>query len=157
MNTDTKLLVLVHPGSTCGSADFHHGRSYATAERAALAALLDGWTGGLLVVDSDLSDEIASYPLLAAAIDAALDRAETTGHSSRLLAGDAQDDYDGTDWVPQVREHVLSTGVRNAVITGAWYHEDDDHGCVNAVYDVLHEAGLSVEVHDSAFPIDVDR
>lgn len=153
---DTRILVLVHPGSACGSADFHHGRSYASSERDMIIGLLSSWDGGMLVVDSDLSDEIAQQPRLETAIAEALRRAKATGHSTRLLAGDGQCDYDETDWVSQVVEHVLRTGIRRAVLTGAWYHRDDDGGCVNAVYDELVREGISVVVDDSALSIDMD-
>ena len=63
-----RLLVLVHPGSTCGSADFHHGRQMATEERHHLADFIRRWEGHLVVLDNDLSDEISSYPLLQSAI-----------------------------------------------------------------------------------------
>jgi hypothetical protein len=153
---DDRILVLVHPGSACGSADFHHGRSYAESERAMLVRTLDSWDGPLVVVDSDLSDEIPGHPPLARAIADALARSAGSSHAARLLAGDGQEDYDGTDWVSQVRDHVVSAGARHAVITGAWYHADDDGGCVNAVCDVLSGEGLSVDVHDSALSIDMD-
>jgi hypothetical protein len=155
MNED-RILVLVHPGSACGSADFHHGSPYAETERAMLVRALDSWEGPLVVVDSDLSDEIGGYPPLARAIADALARSTLSSHATRLLAGDGKEDYDGTDWVPQVRDHVVATGARHAVITGAWYHDDDDGGCVNAVYDALVEEGLTADVHDSALSIDMD-
>jgi len=153
---EDRILVLVHPGSACGSADFHHGRPYADSERAMLVRTLDSWEGPLVVVDSDLSDEIVAYPSLARAIADALARAAASSRATRLLAGDGQDDYDGVDWVPQVRDHVVATGVRRALVTGAWYHDDDDGGCVNAVCDALVGEGLEAEVHDSALSIDMD-
>ncbi len=156
MTDPRPLLVLVHPGSACGSADFHHGRSYASAEREALADRLRGWQYDLVVVDSDLSDEIRRYPVLMSAIESALARAASTGHGARLLACDDQEDYDGCDWVSQVRDHVLALGTVNAIVTGAWHHVDDDHGCVNAVYDVLTREGLKVDIDDSALPIDLE-
>lgn len=156
MNAPRPLLVLVHPGSACGSADFHHGRSYASAERSALADVLGGWQYDLLVVDSDLSDELVRYPTLTSAIDDALSRSSSSGHGARLMAGDEQDDYDATDWVSQVRDHVLQLQPARIVVTGAWHHVDDDHGCVNAVYDVLKHEGFTVDIDDSALPIDLE-
>jgi hypothetical protein len=150
-------LVLVHPGSACGSADFHHGRRAATAARQAIADLLLSWDGDLVVVDSDLSDEIDGSPPLAAAIDGALAaNAERGWRTVRLRACDAGDERDGGNWVAEVRDHVLGLSVRRVVITGAWYHPDDDGGCVNAVYDALDARGLSLDVDDSAISIDID-
>jgi len=151
------ILVLVHPGSACGSTDFHHGKAYADDERAMLIDRLKTWEGDLVVVDSDLSDELVQYPGLDIAIKDALARAETSGHGARLLAGDDGGDYDAVDWVAEVRSHVVATGATHAIVTGAWYHEDDDHGCVNAVHHALTREGLSVDVDDSAISIDIDR
>lgn len=152
-----RVLIVVHPGSACGSADFHHGRAYAGSERDMLVRALDSWSGPVVVVDSDLSDEIARYPELARAVHDVLERARRTSHSARLLAHDDQEDYDCIDWVSQVRDHVMATGIGQALITGAWYHDDDDDGgCVNAVYDALVDEGMTVDVHDSALSIDVD-
>lgn len=153
--TERPLLILVHPGSACGSADFHHGTSYASSERAMLVDRLMTWQGDLVVADSDLSDELSGYPELANAIDEALARAASSGHAARLLAGDHDDDYDECDWVSQIEEHVVGLGSTRAIITGAWYHPDDDHGCVNAVYDALQETGVRVEVDESALAIDL--
>jgi hypothetical protein len=41
------------------------------------------------------------------------------------------------------------------VITGAWYHPQDDGGCVNSVYDKLMALGYkNIDVDNSAFNID---
>lgn len=149
---DTTVLVLVHPGSACGSLDFHHGRRMADEERGMLARRLLDWNGPLVVVDSDLSDEIVQHPGLHDAIAGALDRGRTAGHHVSRTKCDDEDD----DWVRRAVDAVLSVGSTRAIVTGAWYHADDDGGCVNAVYDGLAETGLAVDVDDSAIAIDLD-
>ena len=68
------ILVLVHPGSACGSADMNLGKFEARAARAELAYELDYWHGTLLVIDGELSDELPWYPQLDRAITECLAR-----------------------------------------------------------------------------------
>lgn len=69
------VLVLVHPGSACGSADFNLGSSEASDARSRLANDLALWHGDIIVMDGFLSDEIATHPALDEAIQDALRRA----------------------------------------------------------------------------------
>lgn len=69
-----KILIMVHPGSACGSAEFNIGRDDARAGRIALAEEMADWHGPVIVIDSDLSDELGGYPVYAGAIEACLDR-----------------------------------------------------------------------------------
>ena len=145
------VMVLVHPGSACGSLDFHHGGQMANEERRILAQRLRTWNGPLIVVDSDLSDEIAARPDLHDAIEGALDRGRAQGHHVARVPCMDEDE----DWVRPSADAVLLSGVTSAIVTGAWYHPEDDGGCVNAVYDELRSRGMAVDVDDSAISIDV--
>ena len=54
-----KILVVVHPGSLCGSADFNVGVDAAAKARQALIHEIQRATGaGVIVIDGDLSDEL---------------------------------------------------------------------------------------------------
>jgi len=73
-----KILVIVHPGSCCGSADMNLGRYEAGALRDYLADTVNAWRGPVLVIDGNLSDELAqtAYESLGRAIKNALRRAK---------------------------------------------------------------------------------
>jgi hypothetical protein len=78
-----KILVIVHPGSACGSADFNYGsRSAADAERNGLIHEWNNWQGGAIVIDGELSDELPDYPELNAALTGVVDRAKAAGRTS---------------------------------------------------------------------------
>jgi hypothetical protein len=63
-----KLLVIVHPGSACGSADFNLGKFEARAARDTLRGAIEDWEGGVIVIDGELSDELEHVPSLARAM-----------------------------------------------------------------------------------------
>lgn len=69
-----RVLVLVHPGSACGSANFNIGKFEARAARDALCSELDNWRGDVLVIDGELSDELEFYPSFDLAIRDCLQR-----------------------------------------------------------------------------------
>lgn len=62
------MLVVVHPGSACGSADFNLGLIEGSRVRERLARTILGWTDEIVVVDNDLSDELETYAMLGLAI-----------------------------------------------------------------------------------------
>ena len=144
------LLVVVHPGSACGSADFNLGAATAAHRRCALIADLDAWSGPLLVIEGSLE----LYTTVAVAIDAALDRAR----SARLLA----DRLWGCDDVPPhqdeaarsaARLHRLSPRRWRISVTGAWTDRDGG-GCVGDVATTFRSLGFSVEIRPSALHLD---
>lgn len=147
---DGAMLVVVHPGSACGSADFHHGRRLARAMRERLSQTLHGWRGAVTVIDSDLSGELAGEPDLAGAIDACLGRSHADGSAARRLS------VAGERWIEAGRALIQEAGPGRVVLTGAWYHPDDDGGCVNAMRDALVQSGIAVDIHGSAMSIDLD-
>lgn len=145
------ILVLVHPGSACGSADANLGRLEAGAARNGLIWELDHWEGGLLVIDGDFSDELPGRPLLACAIEQCLRRASDCGAFSRRVVGN------DPDQVARARECVqeLVRGGRTAaglsfIVTGAWYDPSDGSGCVGSVVQELKRLGCSATVSEHA-------
>lgn len=149
---DSPVLILVHPGSLCGSADYNIGRLNACAARDEIASQLNGWNGRLLVLDGALSDELPSYRQLNEAIRQAVARCSTaTGFGRRV---DADDPDHSEIAVRHLREAriPLSTEV---FVTGAWYHPGNDGGCVNGAFDALKAAGYrKASIDDSACSID---
>ena len=149
------ILVLVHPGSACGSANYNLGRTEARAAREGLALELDSWQGGLLVIDGEFSDELDEYPLFAHAIREALERAKSDGLTCERVMGNDPEQQD------RIREFIAADSQRASqshfVVTGAWYHPEDGGGCVGSVIERLKEAGCSVVLADSAVSIEFDE
>lgn len=147
--TDTApLLVLVHPGSACGSADFNLGKTAARFARDGLCRELADWRGALLVIDGDLSDELPTRPALQTAINDALSRAQAS------LCGGVRVMGSDPDQVHRIREIAGSWGhgARDRIITvsGAWYHPEDGSGCVGSVIQALQELGFQAQVSAQA-------
>lgn len=146
MTRPSQVLVVVHPGSACGSADFNIGRRAAGEARMAMAALMDAWTGGIVVLDGDLSDELPNYPEVSDAITRLVRRSRRSGMVSlRAMASDP-DHFDAIQSI--AREHHL--GEYDIVITGAWFDPDNQEGCVNSVVDALAEIGIDAHVAEGA-------
>lgn len=153
MSPTNQILVLVHPGSACGSATSNIGRQSANAARDGLCLELRTWTGGLIVLDGELSDELPSYPSLQDAINAALQRANSAGQVSiRRMANDP-------DQVTEIKSIISDLGARKAlfVVTGAWYQSSDGGGCVGSVLEALRDAGCEAKLSDYAVDIDAEE
>jgi hypothetical protein len=131
------VLVVVHPGSLCGSADFNLGSEAAESVRVAITDELQNWTGDVLVLDGYLSDELVFYPELRDAINDAVDRAK--GFGERLVADDPDHAQIAVDFL---RQHALALNTP-INLTGAWYDPEDEFGCVNATCDALKASGFS--------------
>ena len=154
--TESALLVLVHPGSACGSTDFHHGPQMGDGLRLMLGECVRLWRGPMLIVDGELSDEIMEHAGLLAAIESGMAQNTALGHKvRRIVACDFTHEGSSTSWTDDVRAALLGFDVGRVVVTGAWYHPDDDAGCVNAVYDLVTEMGLPADIDDSAISIDL--
>jgi hypothetical protein len=83
------VLIVVHPGSACGSADFHMGRSLADDCRQLLIKRLDAWQSHVVILDGELSDELTDYPAFNEALDNVMRRASDMGKfTERRLADD---------------------------------------------------------------------
>jgi hypothetical protein len=148
IETPREVLVLVHPGSACGSADFNLGKFDARCARDGLVSELKDWRGGIVVIDGALSDELPWYPALDEAIRNALERAKAANLESIRAEGDDP---------KQIRvarklalEHNWSDGSRSFVISGAWYHEEDEGGCVGSVLQALSVGGCKASLSDYA-------
>lgn len=152
-NDVRETLVVVHPGSCCGSADFNLGRYEASGEREYLATFLERWDGPVIVIDGGLSDELPDYPTLNAALLSALARAKDAGQASMRVYG--CDEEERRHQAAATRR-LIKRGVLRADVpvrlTGAWVGGDsaDDTGCVNSVAKVLREAGIPWRIDDSA-------
>lgn len=145
----TQILVLVHPGSACGSADFNLGRAIAREARETLARQISAWRGGVLVIDGELSDELVDYPSLDCSIKDGLRIAKESGHISQRVVGD------DPDQVQRISEFVASLSEQDKsetafTVTGAWFDPNDGEGCVGSVHKQLIALGCKAEVSESA-------
>lgn len=143
------LLLVVHPGSACGSADMHLDRFEARAARSALCQELNTWHGGVLLIDGDLSSELPSYPLLNDALLGALARARAGGLIAARLKGCDNSSFTQVHaigkFVDDMGAHLHGVKIR---LTGAWYAADGG-GCVGSVKRELARRGIDAEVADS--------
>ena len=139
-----KALVVVHPGSTCGSADFNLGGIPAAMAREKLAKTLYDWNGKVLVIDGSLSDELEIYatPALALIVK------EDVGLLERTMACAMTTER----WLEKATQFITER-VKNEtqiVITGAWQQKDDRQGCVDAVHQKLTEQGYMATISPCA-------
>lgn len=152
--TKKPVLVLVHPGSACGSADFNLGKSIAGAGRDGIVLDLAASSGDVVVIDGHFSDEIPHYAGLSKALDEALERARERGDLSIRILGDDSEDFNQVEAAKQVIvEHGLSPEAHAVSLTGAWFDHDGDEGCVNSVLEVFRERGFSATVLDGAMSL----
>jgi hypothetical protein len=155
MNNDPDfgpILVVVHPGSLCGSANHSLGRFVARGVRDEIAHLLREWTGPVVVVDSEFSDELGFYPNLSESLADAVTTGGAAGLGVRLYADDP---VHGQALVRLFAELGVPSGA-NVAVTGAWYDPSGQSGCVNLAVQSLQEAGYNnCSVHGSAAEIEV--
>lgn len=139
MNGSRDILIVVHPGSACGSADFNLELD-AGPSREALAAEIHRWPHDLMIVDGELSSELDHYAILGLAIQNATER------DGRRVVRQHACDFSTPDWPDVVRQRYHAewpNGPHRVTITGAWYG-DDGHGCVNAVATALGDQDVTV-------------
>ena len=148
---ENPILVVVHPGSACGSADFNLGRFDARAGREGLIREFDNWNGGIIILSGALDDELPSYPSLNTALNGALDRAKATGKVA--LRVKAHDPTQAT----VIKRLLKSEKNRGSeyIITGAW-HYDNDGGCVGDTYKAIRSLGLKATISEMALSDDDD-
>lgn len=149
MPNDAKmhLLVVVHPGSACGSADFNLGMDLARACRDSLIADIKAWRGGAIVITGGLCDEIKrpAYAALDVAISNCLRRARYGRLVSKKVRGPSADlHYCQTHAIHDViRKLRLSPASVCFELTGAWYDSGiRGCGCVNSVHDKVVNLGF---------------
>ena len=149
----TKALVLVHPGSMCGSADMQIGRDRATELRKAVLKEVSEHSGPLVVIDGFLSDELSSEE--DTLIMEALKRNAAQGYFARRLWGCDSGEEAYTSWVAfgaDVGEQTEFEGQEAAAetfahhlaakeirVSGAWATDDLSSGCATSVLVVLRE------------------
>lgn len=148
------VLVVVHPGSALGSANFNLGKFEARAARDELAQELEEWNGPMLVIHGELSDELPYYPRLNQAIEEAVERNKAAGFRSQQVRGCDSEEYNQEnaveDWVAEVGFNATDTDFE---VTGAWYHPEDGSGCVGGVIEHLKALGYSAQVSPSAMEL----
>lgn len=149
----TPLLIIVHPGSACGSANMNLGKSQASGDRDALANDINQWRGNVLVLDGEYSDELHYYSNLDSAITGAVSRAEI---GIRIMACDQSSD----DWVSDLVKTVRRLNLPKETpieITGAWHHPDHENtGCCNAARDAMKAMGYRATIRWSALELSLD-
>jgi hypothetical protein len=132
------LLVIVHPGSLCGS--YHSSSSFSEAGLKALLQEIHAWTGDCAIVHGDLSDELDDYREIRDAVNAmTLSGAEEyeAEATDRALAAAAKEI--ARDFKVEARPQVL--------VTGAWVGKS---GCVSYVAYMLKRFGAKVSVSSHA-------
>ena len=140
-----EVLVLVHPGSACGSADYNIGRDAADRARVDMTDLLNAWHGDIIVLDGDLSDELPRFPVFADAIRSAVRRARRAGY---LAIREVANDPEQVEAIKRIASmHDLTRS--SVVVSGAWYDPTDECGCVNSVIHALEGLGVRAAVADA--------
>lgn len=126
------MLVVVHPGSACGSADFNLGMIEGARARERLARTISSWAGDIIVVDGELSDELNVYAHLGLAIA----NAETAGKVTRVSADAGEPTW--ADHASSIIKSRLKDG--KVHLTGAWHHGDGSDGCIDHLARILKAA-----------------
>jgi hypothetical protein len=144
------LLVIVHPGSACGSADFNLQRGPAREARARMVAEIDAWSGDICVIDGLGSEELSErrFSALNFAIRHALRRNREAGFTTgRRWGSDSNMDSDHRHATRRlIRDRKLVPASTEVVLTGAWYDPHDIAGCVNDVRKEFETRGFSARV-----------
>lgn len=145
-----EILVIVHPGSACGSADFNLGVFSAENARDDLMGAIEAWNGPVVVVDGELSDELPRYRLLDEAILKALARAGANG--ARVMACDS---WGETHLAAEraIKVLGLDPAKDRVVVTGCWFDPSGSSGCVNAVEKDFLARGFGARIDLSAVAV----
>lgn len=126
MRNSQPLIILVHPGSLCGSLETAHDwhrrwREYVRAKREMLCAEFQFFVGRrVAILGGELDDEIPDYPSVFSAIEAADEKYPAEATTTQLQRAAR------VIW----RKHHGKT--REIIVTGAWADRKD--GCARAVY-----------------------
>lgn len=157
----TPLLIVVHPGSACGSADMNLGRDEADSQRAEMQAFVDQWQGGIVVIDGALSEELGpnswrrSWREWGESLERALARARERGLLAQRVLGDdgGESELDQMQATAAlVAEHGLTPAQTAITLTGAWI-DNDGGGCVHSVREVLETLGFTPTI-EAAMDLD---
>ena len=112
------MMIIVHPGSLCGS--YHTSWGFSAMQLEALLSEIHAWRGQFVVFHGDLSDEVPHY----AGVKRAIEHARAAGAKEVFQAFRLK----GTP----------------TFVTGAWSDEGD--GCVTTVAEQLRKLGADVKV-----------
>lgn len=162
-NAAMDVLVLVHPGSLCGSARSEIGKYEADAVREEILYEVAHHSGAFIVIDGMFSDELSDAENKV--IIDALQRAGDAGHVAlRLWGCDAGETpypawqsfglrgrnvtFEGQEEAARFISGLLDGA--SVTVTGAWATPDHSSGCASSVYTVLADAVAGpLEVHMS--------
>lgn len=144
-------LLLVHPGSLCGSANMNLGHVAAGRTRAAICADIDGWHGNFAVLHGMLSDEIERFHTLHRSIQDAAGMARKGGFKTVERFGCDCEEPGIEDGLEDIlKELAADPDTDRFVLTGAWFDPARKTGCVTAVEKLLLEKSFQCLVLDSA-------
>jgi len=147
------VLIIVHPGSACGSATFNLGASEARGARTTLAQAITAWYGHLLVIDGFLSTELTApvYATLGDALRNTLARCKTSGFVALRRKG--EDPTQDAVAVTFLHRHRFAPETTPILLTGAWYDPANREGCVNSVRNTLAQASYHTTIAPSAVAV----
>lgn len=149
-DSDRETLILVHPGSMCGSARMQLGRREADAARAEVLDRVASHDGPLLVIDGALSDELSHSEN--ALINQAVQRSVAAGHLAGRVWGCDSGEAPFTGWSGLRTDggRLVFDGQEAAasdlapalpqgpiLVTGAWAGSNSGDGCVNSVANAI--------------------
>lgn len=164
MEKPLNTLIVTHPGSLFGSAEFNTGRVVASKVRLQVLEQIRAHRGHFIVIDGFLSDEI--QPWFNSALTDALEQARGDGAKSFRIWGCGSGARPFASWrsYGDVGQPIFFRQGEAALwisswltseqveVTGAWATADGSSGSINDVCDVLRRApGIeNVVVSDSA-------
>ena len=133
------MLVVVHPGSACGYADFNLGLIEGAIARERLTRTIMRWGEQIIVIDGELSDELKTYAQLGLAL-------ENARSAQRLQRIDA--DAEQPQWAQYAAGHISRRATsKRIMLTGAWHHPSDRQGCIDHLQSVLaNDHGIKAEI-----------
>lgn len=136
----SSLLIVVHPGSLCGSLDMHLGNE-ADETRYAIAEEIENWPGPVAVVSGCFMDELerSGYRDLGRALDS---------HATYVTRGEPSDLGLKRAAFRIAKRFGLQAGAK-VRITGAW-NDKDGSGCVTAVANALKSRGIEAVISEHA-------
>jgi hypothetical protein len=130
------------------------GLEAAEIARLDMQILVENWSGGVAVIDGELSDELTgskrAWSQWGRAIEEALERARLAGQiAERIMGDDNGGDYRQQDAARDlVAKHHLSPRNTSITLTGAWIDDSGD-GCVHSVRETLEEFGFKPTIEDA--------
>ena len=141
-----EILILVHPGSACGSAGYNIGKRAAENFRDLIIDDLNCASGHVIVLGGVLDNEIAEYDEFHEAITDAVEYAQREGLVGTYIEAC---DPDQVQIVERLMERLGDLGKQvKFELTGAWVeYTDEGYGqCVGSVYDAIKKSQASAHV-----------